>query len=81
MQMSKQHRLINLSISYQAGPNLELENSSFFLSLSSVENIERSIPEQHSNPSFQSLCKFGEIMYNLTLTFHNVEEADGIYIK
>ena len=33
IQMSKQHRLINLTISYQAEPNLE--NSSF-LSLSSI---------------------------------------------
>ena len=78
IQTSKQHRLINLTISYQAGPNLE--NSSF-LSLSSWEKLESPAKSNIQNPSCQSLCKLGKIMNSLTPKSKNAGKIEGIYIK
>ena len=60
LQMSKQHRLINLTISYQEGPNLEFENSSFFISFIIWQKLKSPSQSNIQNPSFQSLCTLGK---------------------
>ena len=59
--MSKQHRLIKKTISYQAGPNLE--NSSFF-ALSSIGKNWKVQPRATFKMSVLNLCKLEEIMYS-----------------
>ena len=66
-----------LTISYQAGPNLE--NSSF-LSLSSWEKLEQP-RATFKIPVFNLCVNWGEIIYSVTTLFKNVVKTEGIYIK
>ena len=81
IQMSKQHRLSNLTISYQAGPNLEKSKKVFYLFYHGKNWKVQ--PRATFKISVVNLCanNVGEIICSLTPKFKNVGKTEGIYVK
>ena len=81
IQMSKQHRLSNLTISYQAGPNLEKSKKVFYLFYHGKNWKVQ--PRATFKIPVVNLCanNVGEIIFSLTSKFKNIGKTEGIYVK